>query len=178
MSGPRAKSIAALRVLVQGGGLTLLWRALLTSALVCGIGLLPWLSRTDPALTVLKARSAERDPTPRALAAVRDELGLDDGPLLSPARSSSSAAPPPAPCSTSASRPPSPGSSSPPYRPSRSRSCRSARRRQNNGPAARREPADRAASVRSRRRAPRGPVHTSLADRDRRPRPPERCEDG
>lgn len=45
------------------------------------IGLLPWLSRTDPALTVLKARSAERDPTPVTLRAVRAELGLDDGPL-------------------------------------------------------------------------------------------------
>ncbi|MBW8819398.1 MAG: hypothetical protein JF598_14505, partial [Streptomyces sp.] len=42
---------------------TLLWRILLATALVCGIGLLPWLSRTDPALTVLKARSADRDPT-------------------------------------------------------------------------------------------------------------------
>ncbi|MFI9587704.1 ABC transporter permease subunit [Streptomyces sp. NPDC052236] len=51
------------------------------AALVCAIGLLPWLSRTDPALTVLKARSAERDPTPEALAAVRDQLGLDAGPL-------------------------------------------------------------------------------------------------
>jgi peptide/nickel transport system permease protein len=51
------------------------------AALVCGIGLLPWLSRTDPALTVLKARSAERDPTPGALTAVRDQLGLGDGPL-------------------------------------------------------------------------------------------------
>ncbi|MEV8436111.1 ABC transporter permease subunit [Actinosynnema sp. NPDC051121] len=59
----------------------LLWRAALAVAVVCGIGLLPWLSRTDPALTVLKARSAERDPTPEALAAVRDELGLDAGPL-------------------------------------------------------------------------------------------------
>ncbi|MFJ8489937.1 ABC transporter permease subunit [Streptomyces sp. NPDC094038] len=44
------------------------------------IGLLPWLSRTDPALTVLKARSAERAPTPGTLRAVRDQLGLDDGP--------------------------------------------------------------------------------------------------
>jgi peptide/nickel transport system permease protein len=66
---------------VRGGGPTLLWRALLTAALVCAIGLLPWLSRTDPALTVLKARSAERDPTPQALAAVRHQLGLSDGPL-------------------------------------------------------------------------------------------------
>ncbi|MGI5423756.1 ABC transporter permease subunit [Streptomyces sp. CA-179760] len=59
----------------------MLWRAVLAAALVCAIGLLPWLSRTDPALTVLKARSAERDPTPEALLAVRDQLGLSDGPL-------------------------------------------------------------------------------------------------
>ncbi|MGC2996889.1 ABC transporter permease, partial [Streptomyces sp. G35A] len=58
-----------------------LWRAALAAALVCGIGLLPWLSRTGPALTVLKARSAERDPSPEVLAAIRAQLGLDDGPL-------------------------------------------------------------------------------------------------
>ncbi|MFE9677070.1 ABC transporter permease subunit [Streptomyces sp. NPDC006259] len=74
-------SPAALRRLARGGAPTLLWRALLAAVLVCGIGLLPWLSRTDPALTVLKARSVERDPTPEALRAVRDELGLHDGPL-------------------------------------------------------------------------------------------------
>ncbi|WP_406170746.1 ABC transporter permease subunit [Streptomyces canus] len=60
---------------------SLLWRVLLAAALVCGIGLLPWLSRTDPALTVLKARSADRDPTPRVLADIRAQLGLDQGPL-------------------------------------------------------------------------------------------------
>ncbi|MDH6566646.1 peptide/nickel transport system permease protein [Streptomyces sp. SAI-117] len=60
---------------------TLLWRVLLAAALVCGIGLLPWLARTDPALTVLRARSADRDPTPRALADIRAQLGLDQGPL-------------------------------------------------------------------------------------------------
>ncbi len=60
---------------------TLLWRAFLAAALVCAVGLLPWLSRTDPALTVLKARSAERDPDPEVLAAVRGQLGLDEGPL-------------------------------------------------------------------------------------------------
>ncbi|MFD4554703.1 ABC transporter permease subunit [Streptomyces sp. NPDC058469] len=59
----------------------LLWRAFLAAALVCAVGLLPWLSRTDPALTVLKARSAERDPDPEVLAAVRSQLGLDNGPL-------------------------------------------------------------------------------------------------
>ncbi|WP_327190833.1 ABC transporter permease subunit [Streptomyces xinghaiensis] len=52
------------------------------AALVCAIGLLPWLARTDPALTVLRARSAERDPDPGTLRAIRDELGLDDGPLM------------------------------------------------------------------------------------------------
>ena len=60
---------------------TLLWRAILATALVCAVGLLPWLSHTDPALTVLKARSAERDPDPDVLAAVRAQLSLDEGPL-------------------------------------------------------------------------------------------------
>ncbi|MFI5796696.1 ABC transporter permease subunit [Streptomyces sp. NPDC051677] len=60
---------------------TLLWRAGLAALLVCGIGLLPWLSHTDPALTVLKTRSADRDPTPEVLDAIRTQLGLDEGPL-------------------------------------------------------------------------------------------------
>ncbi|MFI6931429.1 ABC transporter permease subunit [Streptomyces sp. NPDC050287] len=59
----------------------LVWRAVLAAALVCGIGLLPWLTRTDPALTVLKARSADRDPTPGVLADVRAQLGLEMGPF-------------------------------------------------------------------------------------------------
>ncbi|MCX5424957.1 ABC transporter permease subunit [Streptomyces sp. NBC_00078] len=58
----------------------LVWRAGLALALVCGIGLLPWLSRADPARTVLRARSAERDATPQVLADIRAQLGLDDGP--------------------------------------------------------------------------------------------------
>lgn len=63
-------------------GPALLWRGTLMAALVCAIGLLPWLSRTDPALTVLKARALERTADPGTLRAVRDELGLDDGPLV------------------------------------------------------------------------------------------------
>ncbi|MFI9759546.1 ABC transporter permease subunit [Streptomyces sp. NPDC051963] len=59
----------------------LLWRAALAATLVCAIGLLPWLARTDPALTVLKARSADRDPTPEVLADIRARLGLDAGPF-------------------------------------------------------------------------------------------------
>ncbi|WP_037673094.1 ABC transporter permease subunit [Streptomyces griseus] len=60
---------------------TLLWRVALGALLVCGIGLLPWLSHTDPARTVLKARSADRDPSPEVLADIRAQLGLDVGPL-------------------------------------------------------------------------------------------------
>ncbi|MHC3468951.1 ABC transporter permease subunit [Streptomyces sp. 7R007] len=60
---------------------TLLWRAGLAATVVCGVGLLPWLSRTDPALTVLRARSADRAATPDVLADVRGQLGLDVGPL-------------------------------------------------------------------------------------------------
>ncbi|MFI7129686.1 ABC transporter permease subunit [Nonomuraea sp. NPDC050153] len=67
--------------LLRGPGLDLLWRIALVAGLLSFIGLLPWLSRTDPALTVLKARSADRDPDPEVLAAIRDELGLDAGPL-------------------------------------------------------------------------------------------------
>lgn len=45
------------------------------------VGLLPWLSGRDPALSVLRARSAEQEPTKEALDAVRRELGLGAGPL-------------------------------------------------------------------------------------------------
>ncbi|WP_461029780.1 hypothetical protein, partial [Streptomyces sparsus] len=53
------------------GTAAVLWRIALAGLLLCGIGLLPWLARTDPALTVLRARTAERNPDPEALAAVR-----------------------------------------------------------------------------------------------------------
>ncbi|OAH11462.1 ABC transporter permease subunit [Streptomyces jeddahensis] len=50
-------------------------------ALLTAVALLPWLSGNDPALTVLRARSADQDPTPAQLAAVREQLGLDEGPF-------------------------------------------------------------------------------------------------
>lgn len=50
-------------------------------AAVAVIGLLPWLTRTDPALTILHARYADRPPTPEILDAIRAETGLDGGPL-------------------------------------------------------------------------------------------------
>ncbi|MEW1720553.1 ABC transporter permease subunit [Streptomyces sp. NPDC093109] len=49
------------------------------AGLLAAVALLPWLSGTDPALTVLRARAADQDPTPAQLAAVREELGLDQG---------------------------------------------------------------------------------------------------
>jgi peptide/nickel transport system permease protein len=49
--------------------------------LLAVVGLLPWLSRSDPALTVLRAKSAEQEATPEALDAIREDLGLDAGPL-------------------------------------------------------------------------------------------------
>lgn len=57
-------------------------RFVAVAALVLVVGLLPWLSGSDPALGVLRARSAERDPDPEALAAIREQLGLADGPLV------------------------------------------------------------------------------------------------
>ncbi|MGP4006455.1 ABC transporter permease subunit [Streptomyces sp. 4N124] len=56
-------------------------RVLCLVAVLAAVGLLPWLSGRDPALTVLRARSAEQEPTREALDAVRRDLGLDAGPL-------------------------------------------------------------------------------------------------
>ena len=56
-------------------------RALAVAALVALVGLLPWLSGNDPALTILRATSAEREATPEVLAAIRERLGLDQGPV-------------------------------------------------------------------------------------------------
>ncbi|MCD7444936.1 ABC transporter permease subunit [Streptomyces lincolnensis] len=63
---------------VSAAGLT---RLLCLLAVLAAVGLLPWLSGRDPALTVLRARSAEQEPTKEALDAVRRDLGLDAGPL-------------------------------------------------------------------------------------------------
>lgn len=45
------------------------------------VAALPWLSDRDPAYTILRARYADREATPEAVASVRAELGLDGGPL-------------------------------------------------------------------------------------------------
>ena len=56
-------------------------RVVTLAAVVVLIGCLPWLTGTDPALALLRARSAEQEATPEALEAIRRDLGLDDGPL-------------------------------------------------------------------------------------------------
>ncbi|MGC0329349.1 peptide/nickel transport system permease protein [Streptomyces sp. SAI-170] len=56
-------------------------RLLCLAGVVTAVGLLPWLSGRNPALTVLRARSAEQEPTREALDAVRRDLGLGAGPL-------------------------------------------------------------------------------------------------
>ncbi|MDA1384692.1 MULTISPECIES: ABC transporter permease subunit [Glycomyces] len=59
----------------------ILTRAAVLLAVLAAIGLLPWLADRDPALTVLRARYPGREATDGALAAIRNELGLDAGPL-------------------------------------------------------------------------------------------------
>lgn len=59
----------------------LLSRLITLASVVVLVGLLPWLSGRDPALSILRARSAEQTATPEALAAIRAQLGLDVGPF-------------------------------------------------------------------------------------------------
>ncbi|WP_432548088.1 ABC transporter permease subunit [Kineococcus sp. SYSU DK004] len=73
--GRRARAVAA--ALARP-----LSRLLTVVAVVGVVGLLPWLSGRDPALTVLRGRSAEQEATPEALEAVRRQLGLADGPVV------------------------------------------------------------------------------------------------
>ncbi|MEV0726226.1 ABC transporter permease [Micromonospora purpureochromogenes] len=62
--------------------LTALSRLAAGSVLVVLVGMLPWLSGRDPARSILRAQYGERDPDPAALAAVRERLRLDDGPVM------------------------------------------------------------------------------------------------
>ncbi|WNV76960.1 ABC transporter permease subunit [Geodermatophilus sp. DSM 44513] len=50
-------------------------------ATVLLVGALPWLSGRDVALSVLRAREADRDPDPATLAAVREQLDLPADPV-------------------------------------------------------------------------------------------------
>ena len=62
-------------------GIVAVSRILAVLALVALVGMLPWLSSNDPALTILRATSAEREATPEVLDAIRERLGLSSGPL-------------------------------------------------------------------------------------------------
>ncbi|WP_311214578.1 MULTISPECIES: ABC transporter permease subunit [unclassified Arthrobacter] len=46
------------------------------------LGILPALSNRDIALSILRSRYSEMEPTPEALNSIREELGLADGPLV------------------------------------------------------------------------------------------------
>ncbi|MEU4543058.1 ABC transporter permease subunit [Nonomuraea dietziae] len=60
---------------------SLLGRSSVVAGAIALTGALPWLSGKDPALSLLRARSAEQEPTAEALAAIRADLGLDAGPV-------------------------------------------------------------------------------------------------
>ncbi|MFN3218373.1 MAG: ABC transporter permease subunit [Acidimicrobiales bacterium] len=64
----------------------LISRLVAGAALLAFVGALPWLSRRDPAATILRARYAELEATPEALEAIRAQVGLEGGPLTLSAR--------------------------------------------------------------------------------------------
>lgn len=73
---------AARRLALEWGALLpTLSRLVTLGGVVALVGLLPWLSGRDPALSILRARAGEQNPTPEALAAIREQLGLAMGPL-------------------------------------------------------------------------------------------------
>ena len=73
--------VSRLRMSQTGGAWTPLISRLLTlAAIIVLIGLLPWLSGSDPALTLLRARSADQEATTETLNAIRLSLGLGQWP--------------------------------------------------------------------------------------------------
>ncbi len=56
-------------------------RIVALAGLVVLIGVMPWLSGRGAEYTILRAKYSDREPTPEALAAIRAELGLEQGPL-------------------------------------------------------------------------------------------------
>ncbi|WP_263065701.1 ABC transporter permease subunit [Dickeya dadantii] len=76
MSNTRFRLPASLRPSL----LVMASRLLTALTLIVLIGLLPWLSDADPALSLLRARSSEQEATVEALDAIRQHLGLAQGP--------------------------------------------------------------------------------------------------
>ncbi len=64
----------------RGALIPLISRLLTLAMILVLIGVLPWLSGTDPALSLLRARSGEQEATAETLNAIRLSLGLDQGP--------------------------------------------------------------------------------------------------
>ncbi|MEA5455118.1 ABC transporter permease subunit [Sinomonas sp. JGH33] len=56
-------------------------RVISAAAVIFFLGMLPWLSNRDPAVSIFRARYSEADMTPAALEAVRQQLGLHSGPF-------------------------------------------------------------------------------------------------
>ena len=78
MSGVLPRLAGRLRT---GDLVTAISRLLALACLVGLVGMLPWLSGKDPALTILRATSSDREPTPEVLASIRKSIGIDGGPL-------------------------------------------------------------------------------------------------
>lgn len=76
-----ASRLSPLRRALRGtDGVVLLSRVVAVAGVLLGIGLMPWWSEHDPALTVLRASSAEREATDEVVDSVRRSLGIQDGP--------------------------------------------------------------------------------------------------
>ena len=78
MSGVLTRLAGRLRT---GDLVTGISRLLALACLVGLVGMLPWLSGKDPALTILRATSSDREPTPEVLDSIRKSIGIDGGPL-------------------------------------------------------------------------------------------------
>ena len=78
MSGVLSRLAGRLRT---GDLVTAISRLLALACLVGLVGMLPWLSGKDPALTILRATSSDREPTPEILDSIRTSIGIDGGPL-------------------------------------------------------------------------------------------------
>lgn len=63
------------------GLIPLISRAATLLMVIALIGVLPWLSGGDPALALLRARSGEQEATAETLNAIRQSLGLEQGPF-------------------------------------------------------------------------------------------------
>ena len=78
MNGVLTRAAGRLRT---GDLVTAVSRLLALACLVGLVGMLPWLSGKDPALTILRATSSDREPTPEVLESIRRSIGIDGGPL-------------------------------------------------------------------------------------------------